>query len=187
MQAWQEISAGVVATEKGLAPVLKDCLKLVGIGRVLIIGDPFERETRPLVRDCDLLVGALTETGLSLVHRLRRDANSPNTHIPILLVAVDVTAPDVQAAIGFGANDVLLLPINGKTMRQRLTHAVLVGRPFITTASYVGPCRRRALTNTVWQGRERRANAAADLAGRQAAAARAQAMAASEEAEGWRV
>jgi hypothetical protein len=97
-----------------------------------------------------------------MVSALRSKTKSPNPFFPIVLVGADVRLADLQAAIHFGAHDVLALPLSAEQIRARIVRTVFAGRPWIDVDSYFGPCRRRVLR--AWPHRERRANAEAERA-----------------------
>jgi hypothetical protein len=88
--------------------------------------------------------------------------------VPILAISSDLTLADVTGAIGFGAHDVLALPASVTQIRTRLERAVFCGRPWVDTFNDFGPGRRRSLKKDWPLEKERRANAAAELASRAA-------------------
>ncbi len=161
-----EIWIGVFTDNPQLGALLQACLRALDVRHVTLISDPMAPEFAALVSKCDVGIVSLNAAGLGLLHRLRRAPTSPNRYLPVLAVSVEPTMPDIQAALGWGAHDVLRLPASEETLAQRLTAAVLVGRPFIETPAYFGPCRRRALVNAPPTPVDRRQNAEADLARR---------------------
>jgi CheY-like chemotaxis protein len=167
-----DIHAGVIADRDGMGRVLGDLLRFAGMRHVLHLATPSDQAAR--LAQCDVVIAALDAGGLDLITSLRRADRSPNPYIPIVLVGVDVRLADVQAAIQFGAHDVLALPLSSQNVRARLARTVFAGRPWISVAGYFGPCRRRVLRP--WAHTERRAGAEADRAAREAAERRAAAM-----------
>jgi len=49
----------------------------------------------------------------------------------------------IEAARDAGVNEILAKPITVAGLTQRIEEIVLRPRPFLRTASYIGPCRRR--------------------------------------------
>jgi CheY-like chemotaxis protein len=160
----QAIRAAIIAEHDRLGRVLSEVVRLAGVREATRFEDPTADPQR-LVQ-CDVALAGLNAAGLAVVSRLRRKSDAPNPFIPILLVGADVRLADVQAAIHFGAHDVLALPLRADQLRARLARAVFAGRPWIDVDSYFGPCRRRVLR--AWPHRERRANAEAERAAREA-------------------
>jgi DNA-binding NarL/FixJ family response regulator len=165
---WREVHAAVAADHQGLANLLRDLFKMVGVGVVRVIDRPFSAEGARILKNVDFVILPLNASGLSTLSDLRRSADSPNPFVPTLLIGVDVAVADVRSAIQFGAHDVVVLPASSHKIRERLARAVLAGRPWVTTTNYVGPCRRRKLTSE-WRTHERRRSAEEELAGRIAA------------------
>ncbi|MET0605811.1 MAG: hypothetical protein ABWZ80_05100, partial [Beijerinckiaceae bacterium] len=54
-----------------------------------------------------------------------------------------------------GVNDYLTKPISAKSLCERVHNVIAYPRPFVRTASYFGPDRRRGVGNSHF-GRERR-------------------------------
>ncbi len=60
-----------------------------------------------------------------------------------------------------GVTEFLVKPISAKGLYQRIVSVVMAPRPFIKTATYFGPCRRRT-PNPNYGGIERRGKGVAE-------------------------
>jgi CheY-like chemotaxis protein len=83
------------------------------------------------------------EDGLSLISRLRRDAESPAPFLPAVIVTATVTRERIRQALDAGVNEVLTLPLAPKAVETRLREMVERPRKFIRDGGYFGPDRRR--------------------------------------------
>jgi CheY-like chemotaxis protein len=162
-----DMHGAIACQDPRMGGLLKNLMHLTGVRTVRLTEDAFSSDGRTILKDVDFGVVALDPDGLETLSRLRRDPESPNQYLPIIAVGADLMIEDVRSAIHFGAHDVLALPASVAQLQKRIQVAVMAGRPWINTAAYVGPCRRRSLKNT-WAKAERRANAAMELAGRAA-------------------
>lgn len=81
--------------------------------------------------------------GIAFARRLRRDTDSPNRFVPIIMLTAHTEAWRVQAARDAGIHEFLAKPVMPKALYERL--CVLIERPrkFVRTASYFGPDRHR--------------------------------------------
>jgi CheY-like chemotaxis protein len=83
------------------------------------------------------------EDGLSLISRLRRDAESPSPFLPAIIVTGTVTRDRIRQALDAGVNEVLTLPLAPRAVETRLREMVERPRKFIRGGGYFGPDRRR--------------------------------------------
>jgi len=84
------------------------------------------------------------ESGLDLIRAIRRHPESPDRLLPVILLTASGDAEHVIGARKAGAIDFLVKPISMKRIVERVINAVTKPRPFIVSASYVGPDWRRA-------------------------------------------
>ncbi|HEX6980531.1 MAG TPA: response regulator [Alphaproteobacteria bacterium] len=103
-------------------------------------------------------------SGIEVVRYVRRDGDSPNPYLPIIMVTGFSEKQRVMEARDAGATEFLTKPITAKGLISRILEVVERPRPFIRTKTYFGPCRRRRKL-AEWAGIERRGTgvAAADV------------------------
>ena len=81
--------------------------------------------------------------GIELTRTVRAAPDSPNPYLPILLLTGHSQLGRVTEARDAGVNEVLVKPLNSKTMVERLKWVIKHQRPFVRAQGYVGPDRRR--------------------------------------------
>lgn len=79
--------------------------------------------------------------GLAFVRALRR-SGLPCRQAPVIMMAIQPTLRDMREAQNAGAHELLVRPFSAYQLGKRL-EAIIAPRPWIETASYVGPDRRR--------------------------------------------
>jgi len=89
--------------------------------------------------------------GLTLT-RVIREAGSMT---PIVMITAHATFAVLAEARDAGVTEFLTKPITGQGFLRRLDAVIHQPRPFIRTADYFGPCRRRRVDDA-YQGPERR-------------------------------
>lgn len=93
--------------------------------------------------------------GPQLVRRMRTDTNSPNPYVPIIMLTAHTDIHSVMAARDCGVNEFLAKPISPASVYERMVRILETSRPFVKTADYFGPDRRRR-KDPSYRGPERR-------------------------------
>jgi CheY-like chemotaxis protein len=99
--------------------------------------------------------------GLELVQMIRQPGANANPFVPIIMLTGHTERTRVTAARDAGITEFLAKPISAKGLYQRVFSVVAHPRPFIKTATYFGPDRRRS-TSSNYSGPERRKGGASD-------------------------
>jgi two-component system, chemotaxis family, chemotaxis protein CheY len=86
---------------------------------------------------------------------IRQPETSSNPYVPIIMVTGHAERRRVTEARDAGVTEFLVKPISAKALYQRIVSVVMMPRPYIKTATYFGPCRRRT-PNPNFGGIERR-------------------------------
>ena len=81
--------------------------------------------------------------GLEFIRWVRTSPKTPNPYLPIIMVTAHTEFHRIREARDTGVNEVLAKPISAKSLYSRILHVVEHPRPFIRTADYFGPDRRR--------------------------------------------
>src|SRR5262249_50861279 len=82
-------------------------------------------------------------TGLDFVRRVRMSPEAPNRAAAVFMLTKRGAQSDVETARMAGVDGYMIKPVSALTLQQRLATVVLNPQPFVVTATYVGPCRRR--------------------------------------------
>jgi two-component system chemotaxis response regulator CheY len=99
------------------------------------------------------------ETGVQLATKLRGAHGNLNRRLPIIMVTGRAEGPVILSARDAGVDEYLVKPLTTVALCQKLEAALTRRRPFIETAGYVGPDRRRRAM--AFAGPDRRRNAVA--------------------------
>lgn len=122
-----------------------DQLRSMGFGRV--IGADSVTEAWEQIHKCkpDVILLEWLKGGgtLSFIRNLRTSEDSPNRAVSLFMLTNRCAGPDVESARGAGADAYLRKPISLAAMQLRVRKVIANPQPFVVTAAYVGPCRRR--------------------------------------------
>lgn len=91
---------------------------------------------------------------LTLVRELRADSSAANRHIPVLMTFSNADKSRIIAARDAGVTEFLKKPLSANVIGLRLMQALENPRPFVESAVYAGPDRRRREASV--RGPERR-------------------------------
>ncbi len=94
--------------------------------------------------------------GLELVQMIRNPDSCSNAYIPIVMLTGHSEKEKVIQARNYGVTEFLCKPISAKSLYDRIFNIVMNPRPYIKTAGFFGPDRRR-FDNPNYAGIERRA------------------------------
>ena len=81
--------------------------------------------------------------GIEFVRYIRRDKNSPNRKVPIIMLTAKGELDDVKLARDVGITEFLVKPFTVQTLYQRIEYLVDYARAFVLSDGFIGPDRRR--------------------------------------------
>ncbi|MBX3430422.1 MAG: response regulator [Hyphomonadaceae bacterium] len=137
-----------------------DQLRAMGFGRA--IGTANTMEAWEAVRLCNpdvILMDWIDGTGgdgLEFARRIRKSEETLNRAVPMFMLTTRGAAADVELARRAGIDGYLRKPISALALQQRVKTVISHPQPFVVTASYVGPCRRRPRPDLNYLGPLRR-------------------------------
>jgi two-component system, chemotaxis family, chemotaxis protein CheY len=164
MSGATDVSVLIYSTNLNISRTMRTALRGMGVRRVHLAAD--ENGIMEGFATADPVVaiiyveGAEKDDGLERLRWLRRAPNSPKREIPVVVASQSRDIATIQAVINAGGHEYALFPASGDQLLKKITAARNSSRPFIETADYVGPCRRRR-ADPLYKGPERRAAAAA--------------------------
>jgi CheY-like chemotaxis protein len=143
---FSQLSILVVDDCRFMRLVLERMLEALGIYNVRFASDGFEaweliNEVEPDVIICDWEMQP--EDGPSFVRRVRLDPDSPCRYVAIIMLTGYTEKAKVMSARDFGITEFLAKPVAARSLHARLVQIVESPRPFVRTATFFGPCRRR--------------------------------------------
>jgi CheY-like chemotaxis protein len=102
----------------------------------------------------DLAMGK--QDGIAFARRIRTMPDNPYPTVPIIMMTGHAEMSRVEAAIDAGVNTFLAKPISARSLADHVASALNDRRPFVRTATFFGPDRRRR-QNPDYRGPLRRA------------------------------
>ena len=94
-------------------------------------------------------------SGIEFVHLLRNDKDSPDRFVPIIMVTGYGDVETVKEARDAGVNEFVVKPLTAKALYQRILEIINRPRPFVRSATFFGPDRRRRALPVVGPDRRR--------------------------------
>lgn len=119
-----------------------------------------DAKRRMIATPCDIVILDYmlgSEEGVAFARWLRTDPASPAPYTPIILVTGHADRPRIMAARDAGVNEFCVKPITPADLIKRIGWVVEKPRPFVRSADYFGPDRRRK-DDPNYSGPERRAD-----------------------------
>jgi CheY-like chemotaxis protein len=92
--------------------------------------------------------------GAELIYTLRR-TDCINRYVPVILMTAFTSRPRVERARDSGVTEVCAKPVSPRELFRKLASVIDNPRPFVQSAAYVGPDRRRR-RDPAYAGEERR-------------------------------
>ncbi len=124
--------------------MIRSVLMLLDIVRIRDAPDTMRLFERLKHFQADVLIAAVSPIeAVKLAEAIRRHPESPNPALPIIVVSTPMTPYEVSGLRDAGVTEMLVHPITVKALATRMESAVLRPRPFVRSARFVGPDRRR--------------------------------------------
>lgn len=89
----------------------------------------------------DFKLGGLD--GIDFCRRMRRDPESPNKYMPLVMITAYSERSRVLDAINAGVDEFLVKPVRAVDVANRVNAVIERRRPFVNANDYFGPDRRR--------------------------------------------
>ncbi len=147
----------VVDSDQELRNLTRDMLDTIGIPQVYTVSDGGRTfgELRDREFDKVILERQMEPVGgIDLTRMTRTASDSPDPHVPILMVTAAPSLQDVTEARDVGVSEFLIRPFSVDSLRSRITAIINNPRAFIQVESYFGPDRRRV--NREFKGEDKR-------------------------------
>ena len=93
---------------------------------------------------------------LDFVRRIRQSDDAPNRAVSMFMLTSRGAIGEVETARQAGVDGYLRKPVSALELGKRVRRVVERPQPFVTTSSYVGPCRRRSRLDPSFAGPWRR-------------------------------
>ncbi len=141
-----------------------DQLRAMGFGRVIGAANAAEAWEALKRNNPDIVLMEWMDGGgeeLDFVRHIRMSEDLPNRGVPIFMLTRRGALTDVETARTAGVDGYMRKPVSLLALQQRVRTVIAHPQPFVVTATYVGPCRRRQRPDLNYLGPLRRLDDAA--------------------------
>ena len=140
--------------------LLTEILRAIGVRHVFEATDGAEALQLMRTHPIDIIMSDLAMQpldGIDFVRLLRNSPDSPNPMAPVIMITGHSTMKRVNEARDVGVTEFLSKPVTARGVLERINRVVENPRPFVRTADYFGPDRRRR-NDPSYDGPKRRAS-----------------------------
>jgi two-component system chemotaxis response regulator CheY len=140
--------------------LLTEILRAIGVKHVYEATDGAEALQLMRSHSIDIIMSDLAMhplDGIDFVRLLRNSPDSPNPMAPVIMITGHSTMKRVAEARDVGVTEFLSKPVTARGVLERISRVVESPRPFVRTADYFGPDRRRR-SDPNYDGPRRRAS-----------------------------
>ena len=142
----KEIHVLVVDDDKAMRDVFNSVLQSLGFTNIHLSTDgagalDIMREQHIDLILCDWVMQPMD--GINFIQYLRRDPDSPNPLVPIIMITGKSSVNDVRYARDSGINEYLSKPFTVHQLCDRLAAVIEQPRDFVVAKEFRGPDRRR--------------------------------------------
>jgi CheY-like chemotaxis protein len=126
--------------------LLSEILRAIGVTHIVEASDGAQGLQMMRSNDIDIIMTDLSMQpldGIDFTRLIRRSKDSPNQMCPIIMITGHSTLQRVHEARDAGVNEFLAKPLTAKGVIERITQVIDNPRPYVKTADYFGPDRRR--------------------------------------------
>jgi DNA-binding response OmpR family regulator len=138
----------IVDSEQKMRSLTRDMLNELGIPQVYTVGDGSRAYAELRDRQFDIIITERrmeSVNGIDLTRMIRTAVDSPNPHVPILMMTAAPSLHDVTEARDAGVTEFLIKPFSVDGLKKRIIATVMNPREFVEVESYFGPDRRRTV------------------------------------------
>jgi two-component system chemotaxis response regulator CheY len=139
--------------------LLTEILRAIGVRQVFEAADGAEALQMMRTHAIDIVMTDLAMQpldGIDFVRLVRNSPDSPHPMIPVIMITGHSTIRRVAEARDVGVTEFLSKPVTARGVIERISRVVDHPRPFVRSADYFGPDRRRREDQS-YQGPYRRA------------------------------
>lgn len=142
----ERLAVLVVDDNKNMRSLVRAILEALGVSHIY---DAIDGETafkKLKEQQIDLIVvdwNMEPMDGLTFTRKVRTDPESPDQFVPIIMLSGHTEKARVMQARDAGVTEFMAKPIAARALYARMVAIIEHPRPFVRTASYFGPDRRR--------------------------------------------
>lgn len=157
----RDVSIMIVDDQEFSVQMLREMVRVLGAEDIRAFTDAEKAWNDYKIRPADIV---LTDwqmeptDGLELTRRIRKDPDSPNTFVPIIMVTGFRERHQVFEARDAGVTEYVVKPLAPKSLFSRVEAVIERPRRFVRVGDFFGPDRRRHDAN--FDGEDRRGKGA---------------------------
>jgi CheY-like chemotaxis protein len=143
---FEKLSVLVVDDNPHMRAILRALLDGAGLHQVAEAADGTQALAVMNKRMVDIVLTDMAMSpmdGIELTRRVRKDVDSPNPFMPIIMVTGHAEASLVIAARDAGVTEFLAKPLTSQNLMTRISEIMQRPRTFVRCGDYFGPDRRR--------------------------------------------
>lgn len=143
---FEKLSILIVEDTPPMQKLVSSVLDALGVGTIFTADEGEKGFTKFCNENPDIVITdwhMLPMSGIDLVDKIRRDDNSPNKTVPIIMMTGYSALPRVSQARDKGTTEFLVKPFSANDLARRIAYVINKPRDFIDTGQYFGPDRRR--------------------------------------------
>ena len=142
----ESVAALILDDNAHMRGLLRVILAGFGVRRIEEAADCNEAYAQMASGDIDLAFVDFKlggQDGIEFCRSIRRDPDSPNKYLPIVMITAYSERSRVLDAINAGVDEFLVKPVRAVDVANRVNAVIERRRPFVSCADYFGPDRRR--------------------------------------------
>ena len=146
MSSLKTLSVLLVDDNQHMRAITSAILASAGVSRIREVGDGAQALEALREETVDLAIvdfNMFPLDGVEFTRLVRNSPDSTNPYLPIIMMTGHSERKKVQEARDAGVTEFVVKPITAKALLDRIQAVIFKPRPFVKTASYNGPCRRR--------------------------------------------
>lgn len=140
-----KISILVVDDDKAISNLVRNVLKNLGFGNIIMVHDPDEGMFAMQKNHIDLVITDWEmepRSGVDFTKQIR-ELDPPKRFVPIIMLTGHGEKHEIELARDAGITEYLIKPFMAKSLCSRIMMVIDSPRSFIISRDYSGPSRRR--------------------------------------------
>ncbi|TAE34497.1 MAG: response regulator [Alphaproteobacteria bacterium] len=140
------ISVMLIDPDKELSTLIRSVLKSLGFSTIHVARDGTAALNILHAHNVDLIITDWMMSpmdGINFVQKVRRDKDSPNPMVPVIMLTAQAKRWNVEYARDTGMTEFMVKPFTAKQLCAKITRVIESPRTFIVSPQYIGPDRRR--------------------------------------------
>ena len=129
--------------------LIREVLRAMGVGDITVARDGEDAYHKYMTYSPDIIITDWDMPGcdgLELAQKIRRSKKSPNRKIPIIMVSGFTSPPKISEARDCGVTEFMAKPFSSGDIAKKILHIVNSPREFVIAPGFVGPSRRRRVS-----------------------------------------